>query len=97
MFFVPCSVDRQQNPLALAPKKCIALQSRGQPSAGVTPLSGGRGASVTASPTGQALPTMAPVPLAGRADTGVHGAPSEVTEQPVMAAILESSSLVLVN
>ena len=35
----------------------------------------------------QALPTMVPVPLAGRADVGAQGVPSKVAEQLVMAAI----------
>ena len=87
MFFVPCSVDRQRNPLALAPKKSIALQSRRQLTVGVMPILGGSGASVTVSPASQALPMVAPMPLAGWADVGIQGAPLEVAEQPVMAAI----------
>ena len=88
MFFVPCSVSRQRNPLALALKKSIALQSRRQPSAGVAPVLGGSSASVTASPDGQTLPMVAPMPLVGRADVGVQGAPLKVVEQPVTAVIL---------
>ena len=42
---------------------------------------------MTASPAGQALPTVVHVPLAGQADTGVQGVPLEVTEQPVMVVI----------
>jgi len=57
MLFVPCSVGRQRNPLALAPKKSVALQAR------------------------QALPTVAPVPSAGRADAAAQGASSEVVVQ----------------
>ena len=87
MFFIPCSVDRQWNPLALAPKKSIALQLRRQPSVGIVPISGISGASVTTSPDGQTPPTVAPVPSAGWADVGVQGAPLEVMEQLVMAAI----------
>ena len=87
MVFVPCSIGRQRNPLALAPKKSIALQSRWHPSAGVAPVSGKSGTSVTALLAGQTLPMVAPVPLAGRAAVGVQGAPSEVAEQPVTAAI----------
>ena len=87
MFFIPCSIHRQRNPLALVPKKSIALQSRWQPSAGVVPILGGSSASVTMSPTDQDLPMVAPVPLMGQADAGVQGAPSEVTEQPMMAVI----------
>ena len=87
MLFVPCSVGRQRNPLALAPKKSVALQARRQPLAGAMPVSGGSGASAIASSAGQALPTVAPVPSAGWAYAGVQGAPSEATEQPTMAAI----------
>ena len=87
MLFVPCSVDRQCNPLALVPKKSVALQWRRQPSAGVAPVSGESGTSVTASSAGRMLPMVAPVPLAGWADTGAQRAPSEVREQPAMAAI----------
>ena len=39
---------------------------------------------MSASPSGQALPTVAPVPLAGRADAGAQGMPSEVVERPAM-------------
>ena len=42
---------------------------------------------MTAPPAGQALPTVAPMPSVGWVDTGAQGAPSEVTEQPVMAVI----------
>ena len=88
MVFVPCSIGRQRNPLALAPKKSIALQSRWQSSAGVASILGGSGASVTTSLASQALPTVAPLLSVGWADVGIQGAPSEVTKQPVMATIL---------
>ncbi|XP_066347672.1 uncharacterized protein [Miscanthus floridulus] len=78
------SVGRQHNPLTLAPKKSVALQARRQPSAGVAPVSGGSGDSVTVSPVGQALPTVVPVPSAGRADAGAQGTPSGVAEQPAI-------------
>jgi len=81
MLFVPCSVGRQRNPLALAPKKSVALQARQQPLAGAVPVSGESGASATASSAGQALPTVAPVPSAGRADAAAQGASSEVVVQ----------------
>jgi len=42
---------------------------------------------VTALMAGQAPPTVAPMPLVGRANVGAQGTPSEVTEQPAMAAI----------
>ena len=87
MFFVPCSVGRQWNPLALAPKKSITLQLRRQPSAGLVPILGGSDASVTALPAVQALPMVAPMPLAGQAYVGIQGAPLEVVEQPVTAVI----------
>ena len=78
MLFVPCSVGRQRNPLALAPKKSVALQARQQPLAGAVPVLGESGASATASSAGQALPTVAPVPSAGRADAAAQGVSSEV-------------------
>jgi len=81
MLFVPCSVGRQRNPLALAPKKSVALQARQQPLAGAVPVLGESGASATASSAGQALPTVAPVPSAGRADAAAQGASSEVVVQ----------------
>ena len=81
MLFVPCSVGRQRNPLALAPKKSVALQARQQPLAGAVPVSGESGASATASSAGQALPMVAPVPSAGRADATAQGASSEVVVQ----------------
>ena len=87
MLFVPCSVGRQRNPLALASKKSIALQLRRQPSSGVAPISGGSGASVTVSSASEALPTVAPMTLAGWADAA-QGAPLEVVEQLVIAEIL---------
>ena len=74
--------------MALVPKKSVAIQARQQPSAGVAPVLGGSDASVTVSSVGRATPIVAPVPSAGRVGTDVQGAPSEVTEQPVMAAIL---------
>ena len=87
MLFVPYSVGRQRNPLALAPKKSVALQLRRQSSVGAVPILGRSSASVTTSLVSQALPIMAPVPSVGRVDAGAQGAPSEVVEQPVMAAI----------
>jgi len=81
MLFVPCSVGRQRNPLALAPKKSVALQARRQLLAGAMPVSGRSGASATASLARQALPTVAPVPSAGRADAAAQGASSEVVVQ----------------
>ena len=78
MLFVPCSVGRQRNPLALEPKKSVALQARRQPLAGAMPVSGGSGASATACSAGQVLPTVAPVPSAGRADAAAQGVSSEV-------------------
>jgi len=81
MLFVPCSVGRQRNPLALAPKKSVALQARQQPLAGAVPVLGESGASATASSAGQALPMVAPVPSAGRADAAAQGASSEVVVQ----------------
>ena len=81
MLFVYCSVGRQRNPLALAPKKSVALQARQQPLAGAVPVLGESGASATASSAGQALPTVAPVPSAGRADAAAQGASSEVVVQ----------------
>jgi len=78
MLFVPCSVGRQRNPLALAPKKSVALQARQQPLAGAVPVLGESGASATASSARQALPTVAPVPSAGRADAAAQGVSSEV-------------------
>ena len=81
MLFVPCSVGRQRNPLALAPKKSVALQARQQPLAGAVPVLGESGASATASSAGQALPTVAPVPSAGRADAAAQGASLEVVVQ----------------
>ena len=81
MLFVPCSVGRQRNPLALAPKKSVALQARQQPLAGAVPVLGESGASATASSAGQALPTVAPVPSEGRADAAAQGASSEVVVQ----------------
>ena len=80
MFFVPCSVGRQWNPLALALKKSIALQLGRWPSAGVTPILDQSGASVTVSPTGQASPMVVPVPSVGWVDAGIQGPPSEVAE-----------------
>ena len=87
MLFVSCSVGRQRNPLVLVLKKNVALQAR-QPSPGIAPISSGSGASMTASPAGRALPTMAPMPSAGRVDTGAQGMASEVAEQQAMAVIL---------
>jgi len=81
MLFVPCSVGRQRNPLALAPKKSVALQARQQPLAGAVPVLGESGASATASSARQALPTVAPVPSAGRADAAAQGASSKVVVQ----------------
>ena len=92
MLFVPCSVYRQRNPLALGPKKSVALQLRQRPSAGVAPVLGGSGTSVTVSSAGRTLPTVAPVPSVGRADTGAQRAPLEVMEQPAMAAISLSTT-----
>ena len=71
----------------LAPKKSNALQLRRWPSAGVVPVSGRSGTSVTTSLADQAPPMVAHVPSVGRAVMGVQGAPSEVVEQPVTAAI----------
>ena len=68
--------------MALAPKKSIALQTRRQPSAGVSPISGRSSISMTASP-----PTEAPVPLAGQVDTRAQGMPLEVVEQSVTVVI----------
>ena len=89
MFFVPCSIGRQRNPLALAAKKGIALQSGRWPSAGVAPVSSGSGASVTTSPAGQAPPMVVPVPFEGQAYVGAQGAPSEVME--VAVAVTDGS------
>ena len=74
--------------MALAPKKSVALQLRRQSLAGVAPVSGGSDTTVTVSLAGWTLPTMAPVPSAGRADAGAQRVPSEVVEQPVMVVIL---------
>ena len=88
MFFVPCSFSRQRNPLAMAPKKSIAVQLGWQPSTSVVPILDESGANVTTSPAGKAPPTVVPMPLAGRVDVGFQGAPSEVMEHPKMATIL---------
>lgn len=87
MLFVSCSVGRQRNPLALVPKKSIAVQARRQSSAGIVPISDGSGASVTASPSDQALPTVAPMPSIGQTNVGAQGTPLGVMEQPVMVVI----------
>ena len=87
MLFVFCSVGRQRNPLALAPKKSVALQARRQLSADVAPILGGSGASVTVLLTGQVSPMVAPVPSMGRANVGVQGLPLVVAKRPVIAAI----------
>ena len=87
MFFIPYSVGRQQNPLVLVPKKSIALQLRWQLSAGVMPILGRSGISVTASSAGQTLPTVALVPSVGWTDVGAQGTPLEVTGQLAMVAI----------
>ena len=87
MLFVPCSVDRQPNPLALAPKKSIALQSRQRPLASVAPISGGSGSSMTASSAGRMPSTVAPMPSVGWVDMGAQGAPLEAADHSVMAAI----------
>ena len=42
---------------------------------------------MTASLTGQVLPTMTPVPLTRQVGVGDRGTPSEVAEQPVMEVI----------
>ena len=71
----------------LAPKKSVALQAGRQSSVGIAPILSGSGAGVTASLTGQVLPTMTPVPLTRQVGVGDRGTPSEVAEQPVMEVI----------
>ena len=88
MFFIPCSVGRQLNPLVLALKKSVALQLRRQLLAGVTLILGGSSTSVTTSSASQMLPTVALVPSVGQADMGAQRAPSEVTEERAMVVIL---------
>ena len=88
MLFVPCSVGRQRNPLALAPKKSVALQARRQLLASAMPILGGSGTSATASSAGQTLPVVMPVPSVGWVDAEAQRAPSGVAEQPTMVAIL---------
>jgi len=87
MFFVPCSISRQWNPLVLVPKKSITLQSRQQSSTGVAPVLGGCGASVIASSDGQTPPMMAPMPSAGHADVGAEEVPSKVTVLPMVSHV----------
>ena len=94
MFFVPCGIGRHRNPLALVPKKSIALQLGRRPSAGVVHVLGKSSASVTASLAGQAPPTMVPVPSVGRADADIQGAPLEVVEQLVTAVVPLPTALV---
>jgi len=88
MLFVPCSIGRQRNPLALALKKSVALQLRQQSLAGVAPVLSGSGTSVTMSSVGWTLPMVVPMPLVGLVDAGAQRAPSEVAKQPAMAVIL---------
>ena len=73
--------------MALAPKKSVALQARRASSLDIAPVSGKSGANVAASLAGQASPAVAPVPLAGQADTEADGAPSGVTEQTAAEVI----------
>ena len=74
--------------MVLVPKKSVALQARRRLSVDVAPVLGGGGASATVSPANEAPLTVAPVPLVGQVGAGAEGAPSKVTEQPVMELIL---------
>ena len=82
-----CSVGRRVRrgtSIALAAKKTIALQARRGPPPDVAPILGESGASVIASLTSLAPPTVVLVPSVGQAVGKAEAAPSEVAAQPVM-------------
>ena len=68
------------NPLALVSKKGIALQAGWQSLVGATPVLGKSGADAIASPAGQALPMVMPMPSAGQVGIGAQGTFSDVAE-----------------
>ena len=78
---------RRGTPIALAPKKTLALQARRGPPSNIALVPGESGASATASSIGLAPPVMVPTPFVGQAIGVVEGSPSGVAPQPVTKAI----------
>ena len=88
MTYVFCPLQRWQEAQSLGVGTKEKHRPSGEVAAGAVPVSGGRGASATASLAGQALPTVAPVPSVGRVDAGAQEMPSEVAEPSAMEVIL---------
>ena len=83
MTYAFCPLQRRQPAQSFGSD---AEEERCHPIEAATVL-GGSGTSVTLSLAGQMLPMVAPVPSMGWADVGFQRVPSEVAEQPTMAAI----------
>ena len=91
-FYSAGGLVRWGTPIALAPKKTLALQVRRGPPFDVAPVLGESEAGATASLVGLAPPVMVTAPSVGQAINAAEGLPSEVAAQPVMEVIPPSAS-----